>query len=193
MKLFHIDRGAKLQVGTIELFDNYTLPPTPPYNEICRHVKELYPQGISEHGNLYIFEQMRSSVIENIFELVRVARYPDCLSRFQSFFAVDARAVKPLIAELCSEAPNYKVWEVEAKRFQKFDMHLLGGATFAEGIYYADRYWKQESSGSPLYEYLLQPPITVRKELSMEEIDALEIAPSSRINPAQRKRKNKRT
>jgi hypothetical protein len=168
---YHIDRINSLK-------ENIQLSLTR-YNdvrpiEIQEHVNEMFPEGVSTHGERYFLKNestpnIASPNIEIFFEYVRKAFYPERPSRFQSYFGF----------ETISDASNFShcfpsdsgitpwLWEVEAELFFKADMNLLNQQkSVLIFSYLANKYWKGETiNASPIWEVLLIPPIIIKRRI----------------------------
>ena len=82
MKLYHVDRLNRLQEGeNITLFNDYSLDGD--YGcQICDFVRNLYPEGISEHGDRYLFDGQNVDWIKEAhLESMRLRLFPHSLSR----------------------------------------------------------------------------------------------------------------
>jgi len=176
LKLFTIDRARQLKANdTIRLFNDYAyVENTEETEQWLQLVRNQYPAGISEHGNRYLFDETGSTdkLCEIIFEYVRQQRYSDQLSRFQSFFAVEATDIDRLVTILDCNPGQYQVFEVSGDRIEKHDMLLLKGSSFVNCSYYANQYWSGGHTESPLYEYLIEPPVNIIRRVDV--IDSLE-------------------
>jgi hypothetical protein len=173
MALIHIDRMRKLTAGTtLDLFTDYRIESFP-------DMTTNYTAGISEHGHRYGFATEQSidagfcdlKALEWWFEGVRLASYPNCLSRLQAVFTVDESDVARLISSL-GIAPDVPCFEVTSARIEKRDMALLTG-DIASAYLNACKYWKGQCAEQPLYEYLLRPPVKVIRKLTLEDIETL--------------------
>ena len=174
MKYYHVDRAGRLgSCRVIELFDDYELNGDP---GLCKalgaHAAELYPEGITEHGNRYIFDSTENSLLESSFELVRMLKYPSKLSRFQAFYAVSGEQLGRMMKKIGANS-NTDVYEVSAECIERYDMNLLLGNCFLMQEYYAEQYWSQKTSGNPLFEYLMKPPVQIIRKLSKDEVQTL--------------------
>jgi len=67
---------------------------------------------------------------------------------------------------------QYQVFEVSGDRIEKHDMLLLKGSSFVNCSYYANQYWSGGHTESPLYEYLIEPPVNIIRRVDV--IDSLE-------------------
>lgn len=158
MNLYHVDRGGRLKEGPqLCLFDDYSVD-----GYDCKLIHQQYPDGITEHGNKYIFDAMESSHIESVFELVQQMQYPERLSRFQAVFAIDRNGIKPFLNQV-GMTPTTQIFRVHSNVINKLDMHLLCGNTYFALQHYANMYWSGLKSPEPLFEYLLKPPVTIQK------------------------------
>lgn len=171
MRLFHIDRHKTLSEGkTISLFDDYSLN-APFGNEICVQVRTMYPQGISERGNKYLFlGENENWVSETTLENVRLINYPKSLSRFQCFFAVPELFLQQMMQRIGATKLNSQVFEVEASSYEIYDMSVIddlkyGGAGTTH--FHANRYWARNQSNAPLLECLLPLPVTIGRKILM--------------------------
>ena len=174
VKLYHIDRAGTLEEGqTIYLLDYCLLEQEidPLLKEMVLHIKRMFPDGITNHGHYYIFDHLSdndkivSTLDEIIFEVVRKSKYPDKLSRFQSFFAFNKDGLaSPKPSGWIEDGAN--VYEVTADRCERRDMSLTHGNSSISISYYANRYWTNQISENPLFEYLLKPPVRILRKIS---------------------------
>ena len=177
-KLFHIDRLNSLKdKKLITCFNDYSFTLSNSSNDLEDGVEEeviklsnsTYPEGISEHGNHFLFrEACNDSLIESIFELVRQKDYPNMPSRFQSFFAVDIDGLTKLRQSNSFKDTEYPIYEVNADRYVRLDMNWLAGTCFLTINYFAQKYWSGEISKDPKIEYILIPPISILKKIEKE-------------------------
>ncbi len=160
MKLFHIDRLGRLSENSrIDLFSDYSVN-----GFDCSMIKTQYPEGITEHGNIYLFEPNENSYIESVFELIRRMHYPSALSRFQCVFAVAEQDLGKM-KNVIRASTDVRIFEVEAETYEKRDMSLLTGKCHFLIEHFAHDYWSGNTSLDPLYEYLLKPPVFVKEAL----------------------------
>lgn len=169
MKLFHIDRNKKLHEGqVVSLFDDYSLH-APYGSEICSQIRAMYPQGISEHGNRYLFlAENENWVFETILENVRLMNHSKLLSRFQGFFAVSDSFLHQMMRKIGATNSNANIFEIEASTYDIYDMSIIddlkyGGA--GTTLYHANRYWTKARSNCPLLECLLPLPVTIGRRI----------------------------
>jgi hypothetical protein len=98
--------------------------------------------------------------IDLLFEFIRRVEFPTCPSRYQSIFACesleDAQAFRD------EHRAGAAIWEVEGKVAFRADHQLLDlSGTAMDVVERARRYWRGEPGGSPEWELLLKPPVTV--------------------------------
>ena len=170
MRLHHVDRLNRLyEVETLQLFNDYVV--NGDYGcQICDFVRNLYPEGISEHGDRYLFDgQSVDWIKEAHLESMRLRLFPHSLSRFQSFFALSAEYVDPFLSKLNIQKDSVSIFEVESENCAFYDMNLIdklmlagvGGAQF-----FAYQYWAGERSENPLLECLLPFPVTIGNKVN---------------------------
>lgn len=172
-RYFTVDRRMSLKKSQpIDLIKYDDVKP----QELQEHVDQLFPQGVTSHGELYLLRGTTmakgvSPIIELMFEYVRRSQFPSCPSRFQSLFAFgtlkDAERFKKEYG-----SPNSLIWEVEADKAFKADMKLL---TLAGSLlvlsYNAHRYWNGVPSGDkPCWEFLLVPPVKVIRQINSQRV-----------------------
>lgn len=106
-----------------------------------------------------VFSAPTNALYEWFTELVRLAEFPDCQSRFQSFFAWESR-------EQISDLPqnqeqDSQVVTVQCEDYTRRDMTLVEFESFSQGIANARRYWQGKSSDDPVWEIVMEPPVDV--------------------------------
>lgn len=119
------------------------------------------------------YRQINIELIEFIFELVRQTHFPHLPSRLSCVFAVDDVKEFERWPELSTENP--RIFEIDVPdRPLRFDSnHLKGFMIFAAnnnnwhlGVLptvcydFAFKYWAQESSDDPRWEYLIPLPVS---------------------------------
>lgn len=169
--VYHVDRGDELAAGeTVSLRHAEGLVP----GEHAA-VGEIYPEGLSPHGRYYCTQDLYGEdpddlwdfACEAIFEVVRLARFPDRPSRLQSAFGFETLDETEAFVESHVEGP-YTIWEVVAEDAFKGDMRLVDAEDFADGLYRADYYWRGETfREDPLWELLLVPPVEVKTAVDL--------------------------
>ena len=166
MILYHIDRQKKLTEGQIiRLFDDYCINGTGG-KEICDYIRKLYPEGISEHGNRYLFADSNINWLNEAFlENIRSQLYPHLPSRFQSFFAVSKEYIPQMLKKLSSTYDSVNIFEIDTDMYSVHDMSLIDKLGAGAGVvhYNASRYWNGEKSNNPLLEYLIPLPVIIGK------------------------------
>lgn len=179
-KFYHIDRtnflNTLLDNGikdiNLKIYNDITcINANLPLQEI---VSEMFPEGVSSHGNAYFLNKpyllVTSADIELTFELVRRYKYPNKISRFQSFFAIDKDMLVPMLHRLQSELATINIYEVESEIYSKHDMNLLIKGDNLVSVALANLYWEGKSIGEPLYEYLLKPPVRILRKVPISEL-----------------------
>ena len=169
-KFFAVDRAQKLTENTFISLTKYSdVNP----RELQIHVDELYPHGVSVHGERYLINsnshgQISSPAIELLFEYVRKAYFPEVSSRFQSFFACEtlseAQAFKTRYGN--EENPIFEI--LSSNKCFRGNMNLLNNnRTSLVCSYIAHEYWKgsQGPDSQPFWELLLELPVTVGKQI----------------------------
>lgn len=164
MIFYHVDRADTLKnLKTIELIHPHVLPA-----ELNETLLELFPDGLSFHGDQYAIEsfegQQASTSAEQIFELYRRMYFPDKPSRFQSFFAFTS--LEDAI-NFALKYPFFKIYEVsiDHDNYHIGDMNLVKGETIIQCHKLALDYWSERLSNEPLKEALLIPPIHIDRLL----------------------------
>jgi len=168
---FTVDRAGALVPGVV-LGRTRHRDIEPP--ELQDHVDELFPRGVTRHGNEYLLNggkpaQDVSGNIELLFEYVRRARFPNAPSRFESIFGWEDPQAARDFGLRCGQ-PNAAVWEVESTLGPfRADMRCLTLDGSVLGIsYLAERYWSQLEAaqvGQPEWELLLTPPVRVLRKI----------------------------
>lgn len=158
---YHVDRALALEPET-KLEADFSPPPDQLFGP-------EFDDGITKHGNHHMHENgFPENPIEVILELVRRRKYPGKRSRFQSVFAFEELdRAKRFVEEYRYEkaaVEKAQIWEVEADQvthrgdMAQFDQPFANLATGAE---LARKYWDGAESETPLWEVLLEPPVTV--------------------------------
>lgn len=177
MRFYHIDRTCSLnEEDTINLIKYIDINSTDGDKSntllLQNKVDEMFPDGVSKHGEQYYISSSlfndTNCDIELIFELVRRYKYPDKLSRFESFFAVDKENIPIMLNQLRCNSNNVKIFEVECEEYSKHDMKLLNKGGNLVNTVFADLYWEGKTLGCPTYEYLLKPPVKIIREIKLK-------------------------
>ncbi len=170
MKLYHVDRLKRLHEGdNLVLFSDFSLNGEKSH-PICDYVRKLYPEGISEHGDRYLFDGNNDNWIKEAhLENLRLHSFPESLSRFQSFFALSAEYVEPFLIKLSIHKESVSIFEVHSEKYSIYDMNMIDKLTIpGVGVtqYHAHQYWAGERSENPLLECLLPFPVTIGKKVN---------------------------
>jgi hypothetical protein len=180
--LYTIDRRNAYSPGTQFVLRPPDYSPLGPIPLDRSFLDAQFPKGLSNHGQRYLINwslvtgsfmaingalepvTYSATAIEVVFELVRRLEFPDCLSRFQAMFACQTEA------ELKRFAPQTgsrgTIYEIEVERFQIFDVAFLHlGNTISHAWLNARGYWSGAVSINPLWEYLMELPVTVGQQV----------------------------
>lgn len=145
-------------------------PTTVTAADLAKHLRELFPDGLSLHGWSYILGTRPDNhiigrvipqdlVVEILFEYVRRAIFPHCQSRMQSYFAFVELGEARTFSATHGGAPVYRV---NSARVDRHDQNWLRfGPQAACSTYTAHKYWSGEATETPAWEYLLAPPVNV--------------------------------
>ncbi|MDN5211083.1 hypothetical protein QQ020_03450 [Fulvivirgaceae bacterium BMA12] len=139
------------------------------HQEIDEYLSLNYPEGLSRHGIKYLLEKNKPSdepidddtAMEMLFEMVRMLKFPQKNSRFNSFFGFESLdAALDFKNEYGkSDDPIYKV---ECQHYFRTDMNWLKlGGSPLRGLMFAQNYWKGVPSESPRWECLIKFPIQI--------------------------------
>ncbi|WP_216911798.1 DUF2441 domain-containing protein [Nocardia noduli] len=172
---FHLNRGRPLTRGAVLGLGDH--PAT----------RSAFPTGVSPHGRRYLTGHFRVDVVDRtgithvvadrdtglelLWDWVRLNRYPNAPSRFQSIFAFETRED---VTEFVTRYGGYDagLWlvETDVEGFRA-DMSLMRAGPMQNCLRWADLYWSQqphprsgreaEFFGRTLWEVLLTPPVTV--------------------------------
>jgi hypothetical protein len=147
-----------------------------PADEFRQHLSRLYPGGLSFHGEQFLLDPYRLQstpagfyyeyhpVMELVFELVRQTHFPTRPSRYEVFFACETIAAAEDFRQLKGGAGTIR--RVSCAEWFRADMNLLYlGATPAESLLIAGRYWSGESSANPKWEILMRGPVAVHEQI----------------------------
>lgn len=174
-EFYHVSRGDISGIKEFNLykFDGF-IEAKPFYDasEFKEYKKDIFPNGISKHGERYLHNAFKSTgpnlsftqnefIIETTLELIRRLKFTERKSRFVSWFAClsleDAKRVKMSVFK-----NNGTIYKVSCNSFFKADMSLLRQAGSIIGIQIvAEKYWLGQASAVPFWEILMEPPITI--------------------------------
>lgn len=164
-RFFHVDRDGNLSAGRVLQLVPWDAVAGDriPDESLQQHVEALFPQGLSRHGQGYLFWQgnlafpsgpgvydadtlngMRSRAIELVYEYVRQASFDAQPSRYESWFGWESLdAARRFMATMgVSKAP---IWEIEGRSVFRADMNLLMLDTALRGSLSAHQYWRGEA------------------------------------------------
>jgi len=173
MPVFYtVDREKRLTEGCIIQLVRYGDIEPP---DLQKHVGTLFPNGLTSHGERYLLRSnlpptaFTDSKLEILFEYVRRAEFPQCPSRYESFFAWEdlpsAARFRLRYGDL-----NSLVWEIQADRAFRADMNLLQSGESITSLvksYFAHLYWQGKPGfNEPFWECLLVPPVTVLRRVN---------------------------
>ena len=168
---FTVDRTRCLYSGAIiELVRHGDIQPM----VLQTHVNELYPEGLSVHGDRYLLQSgsrgnIASPAIELLFEYIRRAHYPSSPSRFQCIFSCssieDARTFRDQYGE--SDSP---IWEVRTENtYHVGNMRLLdNNQTSLLCSYLGHEYWRGNDGPTELAglrEVVLSLPVVIGERI----------------------------
>lgn len=178
-RFFHVDRANALQVGqTLTLTPWAAVEDKIPDAALQQHVEELFPEGLSAHGLVYLFwqdglafpvhaglydgnalSQIRNYAIELVWEQIRAARFRELPPRFQSIFAWRSQADAARFVATRLAGPSPPVWELEGEELFRGDMNLLTMTTGLATSLAARRYWSGEAltTNVPHWESFVAP------------------------------------
>ncbi len=146
--------------------------------EYIASLSKLFPNGTTPHGEKYMLSRWRSakddsgntfifqdSPMEAIFEMVRMFKFPNIISRFEAVFGCktieDARQIRDITFN-----GKGQIYKVDCESFFAVDMRLLHtGHFFTSAIMYAEKYWSGEMSAEPFVEVLMEPPVKIVKQV----------------------------
>jgi hypothetical protein len=163
-------------------------------------VNKFFPKGLTFHGERYIAQGKRKilsvvdliendelikkkviedfePLIELIFESVRSQNYRMRPSRFQSIYAMkDLQRIKYFRDTYRRSEGN--IWEVECRKSRfSGDMNLVTNPLTSSALvafYFAHEYWKghphPSSKYTPIWEYLLTPPVKILRKIDEDEL-----------------------
>ncbi|HRN51075.1 MAG TPA: hypothetical protein PLC52_09390 [Anaerolineales bacterium] len=181
VSFFHVDRarvlGAGQKIGLSQID-----PVAEPIKEQARvFFRQRFPNGLSRHGQQYALgdyadllaadgDTWRNTTIETIFELVRIAHFPNLVSRYESLFVCSSLAdATSFRTQSANREPKYAdcpIWKVQGESASKHDMNLLTlEGRVADVHHRASMYWNGDASSNPFWEHLLKLPVFVVDQL----------------------------
>lgn len=137
---------------------------------LAKHVQELFPYGVSAHGERYFLRNEAQTLLVNpmlelLFEQVRRAAHAERPSRFKSMFAVETLAEA---RQFQSQYGGTAIYKVNSEVVFRCDMNLLhAGNSILVTSWFAHQYWKGEAgSDEPFWEWLLECPVNVGERVA---------------------------
>jgi hypothetical protein len=164
---YHLDRAGKLVIGMIIHLHKFA---NEPESEAAHDLNVLYPNGVSRFGaailsgrSINLTSLLRER--EKRLEEIRLSDYPDCPSRFTTFFACrtveEAQGFRTLVGSFES-----KIWKIEGQDGLVKDMNFLQGRTRLALEIDGHRYWRGHASNNPFWECLVPHPVKVIELIS---------------------------
>lgn len=167
MFVYHIDRTNSISINQIlSLKNGFDL----------KDIFNIYDNSLSIHGIRYLsknpYNDIHSFLWEIATEYVRILKYPQYPSRFQSLFAVESLE-QLYVWKNFFEQSNFQIVKLECSKIYKFDANWItkpgsfknylqtnkfDNVSFASYCYFADKYWSGQPSSSPLWELLVPLP-----------------------------------
>lgn len=184
MKAYHIDRLKLLRPNQIIQIDKFYKAPL---DELQTLISDYYPDGLSKHANQYYLHptneyNVGNSVYELLFEYERKLNFPELISRYQAFFALQTLDdVKDWLSFFDSKNQyKFPVWEIDTldSKVQEYDSSLLGGGPLdglknfypLTAIHHANEYWSGSTSETPRKELLIYPKVKVLKKIKPNDL-----------------------
>lgn len=106
-----------------------------------------------------VFSKPTNALYEWFVELVRLAEFSECQSRFQSFFAWDSQDQIRDLPQVDDQ--RQQLVEVRCNAYTRRDMSLVSSASFSQGLANARRYWRGAAGDDPVWEIVMEPPVEV--------------------------------
>jgi hypothetical protein len=161
---YHVDIQEFLRPG--KLVELMPAPTEGRTQAESAEMKRWFPVGVSRFGFELLCGRAETEAFlaqETTLESIRRQYYPDRPSRYTSFFAF--LSVVDFERYLC-QAPHKdgRIWKVEARGGFRADINLFP-EWCPKWEDCAHVYWKQGQSSSPLFEYLLTPPVRALEEI----------------------------
>jgi len=140
--------------------------------EFIKYKTELFPSGISRHGQFYLDKVFLSTgpnlshtpnelILETTFDLVRQLKFPDIPSRFTSVFGC-LTLEDALIIKSQTFQNQGVIYRVACENYFIADMNLLRQVATVIGLQLvAEKYWSGQSSNNPFLEVLMACPVII--------------------------------
>jgi hypothetical protein len=179
-RYFHVnhDRTEFATNKAIELRP-FRGPSNPPpqdasyWQDLENKVNGLLPAGISIWGQKVfacILDDDFMLKREHVCEEIRQKEFPQCPSRLQALFCCgnleEARAYRREW-----DCQTASIWTVESANVFRADMRWMSRCEERELAVRMRKYWSQELSSEPLWEYLLIPPLVIQECVCDGELD----------------------
>ena len=176
--LYTVSRNVTFEEGAIlslKRLDTATedLSKLSDFQEVEEYLSLNYPEGLSRHGFKYLLEKNNhqdepidnDTAMEMLFEMVRMLKFPQKNSRFNSFFGFEsldgARDFRKKNGN-----PQDPIYKIECQHYFRMDMNWLKlGASPLKGLMFAQNYWKGIASENPHWECLIKFPIQIVEEV----------------------------
>ncbi len=173
-EFYHVARADISELDKLELYNkelNIELPGYYSNREFLNKKNELFPEGLSSHGNQYLGNYYDPDEVNNEFliefgiELIRRLKYPNLPSRYQSIFGClnidDALTIKN--NQFRGEGDIYIV---SCNSYFVADMGLLNQSRSILGLeIIGNKYWSGNVSSNPFYEVLMKPPVRIIEKI----------------------------
>jgi hypothetical protein len=176
---YHVSRH---DISTVEIFElmqfNGFIEAENLYSadEFKKFKLDLFPSGISKHGELYLHNPFKSVppdysttrneyIIETTFEIIRQLKFPERKSRFISSYGClnldDARKIRDNVFQ-----NKGSIYLVSCEKFFMADMNYLKQAASIIGIQIvAEKYWSGQNTPEPFWEILMEPPVKIIEKI----------------------------
>lgn len=178
MQGFSVDRRNVYQVGAhLPLFladpsarPFYVLPGWWTEDDLIGRLADLFPDGLSQHGWLYMVTHhefatgqngykyvLHDMQVELLFETIRRSEFSDRPSRMQCYFAWES-----LEAARAFKVNGQHLYRLDSPVGFKADQKWLTlGTQNISSFFNARQYWTGAASGDPKWELLLRAPVEV--------------------------------
>lgn len=176
-KYFSVDRRNQYAEG--KLVSLRTEPNPSP--ELHAHIGQLFPEGLSQHGNTYFghpqplailsLTDRNSLLLEMLLEGTRKAYFPDKPSRYQSMYAFDSLD-EALAFRQSHSHPGAHIYELEPQaRVHRGDMAIYRiNLRVAEIDQSMHLYWQGKTRDTDghrsEWEHVLELPVLIGRRVS---------------------------
>lgn len=114
---------------------------------------------LADSDSSHIFSEPNSTRYEWLFELVRLAEFDSCRSRFQSVFGWRRKSEIEDLNPVRDR--NAQLTKLSCEEYERRGMSLLKFGSFSGALENAGEYWKGNASSDPKWEILMKPPVEV--------------------------------